>query len=145
MMKSCYDYALEYISRYPKTEKELRIKLYQKWRSSEEVDSAIALLKKQKYVDDAMFARMYIRSDVINKGKPSLVLRKKLEMRGIDRNILDEVFRDNQDEMQEWIESRIKKDIAQYKKKDVDGFDIIQKLMRKWYKLDDIKRVIQNK
>jgi hypothetical protein len=27
----------------------------------------------------------------------------------------------------------------------VDGFDIIQKLMRKWYKLADIKKVIENR
>jgi len=47
--------------------------------------------------------------------------------------------------MQEGIETKIKKDIDQYKSKWVEWFDIIQKLMRKWYKLDDIKKVIQNK
>jgi hypothetical protein len=33
--------------------------------------------------------------------------------------------------MGEGIYDKIKKDIAAYKKKEVDGFDIIQKLMRK--------------
>lgn len=145
MMKTCYDYSLEYISRYPKTEKELRIKLYQKWYTSEDVDKTIEVLKKKKYVDDKMFSEMYVRSDVVKKGKPSLALRKKLEMKGIDKATLNDVFNENQADMQEGIEKKIKKDIEQYKAKDVDGFDIIQKLMRKGYKLWDIKKVIENR
>jgi len=64
-----------------------------------------------------MFTEMYIRSDVVKKGKPSLALRKKLEMKGIDKAILNDVFNENQVEMQEGIEQRIKKEIEQYKKK----------------------------
>jgi SOS response regulatory protein OraA/RecX len=41
------DYALKYISRYPKTEKELRIRLLEKHYSEEEVEKAIQYLKKQ--------------------------------------------------------------------------------------------------
>jgi hypothetical protein len=37
----------------------------------------------------------------------------------------------------------IKKEIETYKKKWVDWFDIIQKLMRRWYQLVDIKAVIK--
>lgn len=144
-MKSCYDYALEYISRYPKTEKDLKIKLYQKWYETDDVARTIEVLKKKKYVDDKMFTEMYVRSDVVKKWKPSLALRKKLEMKWIDRGILDDVFRENEADMQEGIETKIKKDIEQYKKKWVEWFDIIQKLMRKWYKLADIKKVIENK
>jgi regulatory protein len=116
-MKSCHDYAVEYISRYPKTEKELRIKLYQKGYDSDDVDRTIEVLKKKKYVDDHMFAEMYVRSDVVKKGKPSLALRKKLEMKGIDVATLNDVFNENQVEMQEGIDAKIKKDIEQYKSK----------------------------
>jgi len=73
--------------------------------------------EKKKYVDDHMFAEMYVRSDVVKKGKPSLVLRKKLEMKGIDKATLNDVFNENQVEMQEGIEAKIKKDIEQYKSK----------------------------
>lgn len=141
-MKSCHDYAVEYISRYPKTEKELRIKLYQKWYDSEDVDRTIEVLKKKKFVDDHLFAEMYVRSDVVKKGKPSLALRKKLEMKGVDVATLNDVFNENQVEMQEGIDTKIRKDIEQYKSKWVEWFDIIQKLLRKWYKLGDIKKVI---
>ena len=37
----------------------------------------------------------------------------------------------------------IQKEINQYKKKGVDGFEIIQKLMRKGYRLADIKKVVK--
>jgi SOS response regulatory protein OraA/RecX len=60
---------------------------------------------------------MYVRSDVVKKGKPSLALRKKLEMKGVDVATLNDVFNENQVEMQEGIDTRIKKDIEQYKSK----------------------------
>lgn len=64
-----------------------------------------------------MFAESYVRSDVVKKGKPALLLRKKLEQRGIDRKILDEVFKAYEGDMQEGIEGKIKRDIASYKKR----------------------------
>ena len=39
----------------------------------------------------------------------------------------------------------IEKEIWQYKKRGVDGFEIIQKLMRKGYRLADIKKVIKER
>jgi len=42
-----------------------------------------------------------------------------------------DILRKYENEMGEGIHDKIKKEIAAYKKKDVDGFDIIQKLMRK--------------
>jgi SOS response regulatory protein OraA/RecX len=48
-----------------------------------------------------MFTEMYVRSDVVKKGKPSLALRKKLEMKGIDTATLNDVFRENETDMQE--------------------------------------------
>ncbi|MFA7718052.1 MAG: regulatory protein RecX [Candidatus Absconditabacterales bacterium] len=144
-MKPCYDYAISYLYRFPKTEQDLRIKLYQKGYPSSDVDMTMQNLKKKGYIDDKIYAESYVRSDVVKKGKPAFLLKKKLEQKGIDRSILDEVFKAYEGDMQEGIEGRIKKEIEGYKKRGVDGFDIIQKLMRKGYKLDDIKRVIENK
>jgi hypothetical protein len=49
------------------------------------------------------------------------------------------------EDISEGIASGIQKDIASYKKKGVEGFDIIQKLMRKGYRLQDIKDVLSPK
>lgn len=141
----CLDYALKYIYRYPKTEKELRIQLYTKWYSTSEVDHAIEDLKKKNYVNDMMFAESYIRSEVVNKGKPSIRIIQKLQQKWVSQDIVKDVLKKYDQEMSEGTLQKISKEIQAYKRKDVDWFDIIQKLLRKWYKLDDIKRVIENK
>ena len=64
-------------------------------------------------------------------------------MKGIDRKMLIELREKFAEDIQEGIASRIQKEINQYKKKGVDGFEIIQKLMRKGYRLADIKAVIK--
>jgi regulatory protein len=145
MAKSCYEYAIWVIGKYPKTEKELRIKMYQQWYDSEIVTRTLEKLKQDNFVNDELFAESYINSEVIRKGRPLLVITQKLEMRGIDKSIISKVVHDAWDEIDNWVLQWIEKEIKQYKKKWVDGFDIIQKLMRKWYRLGDIKRVIKGK
>jgi regulatory protein len=145
MAKSCYEYAIWVIGKYPKTEKELRIKMYQQWYDSEIVTRTLEKLKQDNFVNDELFAESYINSEVIRKGRPLLVITQKLEMRGIDKSIISKIIHDAWDEIDNWVLQWIEKEIKQYKKKWVDGFDIIQKLMRKWYRLGDIKRVIKGK
>ena len=141
----CFDYALKYIYRYPKTEKELKIQLYTKWYNTKDIDRTIVELKKKNYVNDEMFAESYIRSEIVNKGKPSIRIIQKLYQKWVPQEIVRAVLKKYENEMGEGIHDKIKKDIAAYKKRDIDGFDIIQKLMKKGYKLDDIKKVIENK
>ena len=141
----CFDYALKYIYRYPKTEKELRIQLYTKWYNTKDIDRTITELKKKNYVNDEMFTESYIRSEVVNKGKPAIRIIQKLQQKWVPQEIVKDILKKYENEMGDGIHDKIKKEIAAYKRKEVDGFDIIQKLMRKWYKLADIKKVIENK
>lgn len=141
----CFDYALKYIYRYPKTEKELKIQLFTKGYNTVDVDRTIAELKKKNYVNDEMFAESYIRSEIVNKGKPAIKILQKLYQKWVPQEIVKAVLKKYENDMVEGIHEKIKKEIKAYKKKNIDGFDIIQKLMRKGYKLDDIKRVIENK
>ncbi len=141
----CFDYALKYIYRYPKTEKELKIQLYTKWYNTKDIDRTIVELKKKNYVNDEMFTESYIRSEVVNKGKPAIRIIQKLQQKWVPQEIVKDILKKYENEMGEGIHDKIKKEIAAYKRKEVDGFDIIQKLMRKWYKLADIKKVIENR
>ena len=140
-----FDYALKYIYRYPKTEKELKIQLYTKWYNTKDIDRTIVELKKKNYVNDEMFTESYIRSEVVNKGKPAIRIIQKLQQKWVPQEIVKDILKKYENEMGDGIHDKIKKEIAAYKRKEVDGFDIIQKLMRKWYKLADIKKVIENK
>ena len=143
MAKSCYEYAIWVIWKYPKTEKELRIKMYQQWYDTETVNRTMEKLKADNFVNDELFAESYINSEVIKKWRPLLVITQKLEQRWIDKSIISQLTHDLQEEIERWTEKGIEREIAQYKKRGVDWFDIIQKLMRKWYRLWDIKRVIK--
>lgn len=143
MAKSCYEYAMDVLSKYPKTEKELRIKMYQQGYDSQIVMKTLEKLKTENFLNDKMFAESYLNSEVMRKGKPLLLIQQKLTMKGIDPKIIAELSHQFAEDIQDGIEQRIQKEINQYKKKGVDGFEIIQKLMRKGYRLGDIKSVIK--
>lgn len=145
MAKSCYEYAITLLSKYPKTEKELRIKMYQQGYDSETVIRTLEKLKAENFVNDQLFAESYLNSEVSRKGKPLLVITQKLLLKGIDKQLLSEITAKYAEDYQEGIYQGIEKEIRQYKKKGVEGFEIIQKLLRKGYKLGDIKKVIKNR
>ena len=143
MAKSCYEYAMDVLSKYPKTEKELRIKMYQHGYDSQMVMKTLEKLKVENFLNDKMFAESYLNSEVMRKGKPLFLVQQKLTIKGIDPKIIAELSNQFAEDIQEGIENRIQKEINQYKKKGVDGFEIIQKLMRKGYRLADIKKVVK--
>lgn len=143
MWKSCYEYAIGVISKYPKTEKELRIKMYQQGYDSDMVIRTLEKLKSENFVNDQLFAESYLNSEVMRKGKPLLVITQKLIIKGIDKSLLSELTHKYAEDIQSGIYEGIAREIRQYKKKGVEGFDIIQKLLRKGYKLWDIKKVIK--
>ncbi len=143
--KSATEYAITYLSRYPKTEQEMRILLYTKGYNTEEIEHTMDVLKENNFINDEKFAESYLYSEVIKRGKPVFLSRKKLEQRGIDPTIIEKFIEENEDDIREWIEKAIEKEIDAYKKKGVEGFDIIQKILRKGYRLQDIKTVIRRR
>jgi len=144
LYSDCCQYAIKYISKYPKTEKELSAKLYQKWFNSDQVRYTMDYLKKKKFADDNVFAESYVRSELVNKWKPVIAIRTKLIQKWVDKKIIDAAISKYEADIKWWIKWRILKEIQNYKKKWIEWFDIIQKLMRKWYVLDEIKKVIQS-
>jgi SOS response regulatory protein OraA/RecX len=101
-------------------------------------------LKKKRFADDRIFVESYVRSELVNKWKPVIAVRTKLIQKWVDKKIIDNVISEYEKDITNWIKEKIQKEIENYKKKWLEWFDIIQKLMRKWYKLDEIKRVINN-
>ena len=92
-----------------------------------------------------MFVESYIRSELVNKGKPAIAIIQKLQEKGADKHLIMQVIKEYEEDINIGTKEKIKKEIASYKKKWEEGFDIIQKLMRKGYRLGDIKDVINNK
>ena len=141
----CVQYALNYIYRYPKTESELKAKLYQKWYSWFEVEEALDYLKSKWFLDDEKFTHGYVYSELVNKGKPLIAVKQKLYHKWIGKALMEKVIKECEEDIQKWIYEKIAKEIEKYKRKWEEGFDIIQKILRKGYKMDDIKAVIESK
>ena len=141
MAKTCYEYAINLISKYPKTEKELQIKLYQKGYDSEMVQKTLERLKSDNFVNDELFAESYLNSEVMKKWKPLFIIVQKLIQKGIDKSLLKEITSKYDEDIQKWIYWWIKKEISKYKKRG-RGVWYYSKLIRKGYKLDDIKSVL---
>lgn len=143
--KSATEYAMNYLSRYPKTEQEMKILLYTKGYNTDEIEHTMGILKENNFINDEKFAESFFYSEVEKKGKPLFVVKQKLQKRGIPDELLDRYVEENEESLQIGIEKGIEREIDAYKKKGIDGFDIIQKILRKGYRLQDIKTVIRRR
>ena len=140
--KSAIDKAYEYLYRYPKTEKELKIYLFKHWYSEEEVNKTIEILKKEWLINDKKFAESYIYSEIIKKGKPVAIIKQKLIQKGIDSDIVDEILKENEADIQEGISQKLRKEIEKLKNKWKNWFDIVRILLMRGYKFEDIKKLV---
>ncbi len=81
--------AMGVISRRMISERDLRRKLSAEKKPSETRDETISLLKHYGYIDDAIFAAAYIRSQMSQGPKSQLYLKKKLWEKGISAELTD--------------------------------------------------------
>ncbi len=142
--KNIIEYAIHYLSRYPKTEKEMRLQLLKKWYSEDEIDKAIKWLKKEKYIDDDLRAQMYLSSEVIKKWKPLWMVIKKLYSKGVPSEIIDKLVSQMEEDLQNWQIQKVTKEIDKLKQKWFDWFEIVKRLMGRGYKYDVLKKAIDN-
>lgn len=85
-----YNYAISVLSRSPKSEKELRLKIIQKGYALELVNVIIDKLKANKYIDDDDYSDRFIH-DKINISKyGKRKIKEALYNKGIDRSIIEE-------------------------------------------------------
>lgn len=81
--RECALFLLEYRDR---TEQEMRNKLTEREYLPEEINEAIHFLKEYRYIDDAEYAKRYIR--VYSARKSARQLRGELERRGVGRELI---------------------------------------------------------
>ncbi|MGD9566729.1 MAG: regulatory protein RecX [Sedimentibacter sp.] len=85
-----YNYALSVLSRYAKSEKQLRLKLKEKGYDINLIDNAILKLKQQKYIDDERYSDALINSKINISKFGKRRIKEALYEKGIDREIIDE-------------------------------------------------------
>lgn len=139
-MSDCLTYAIHYLSKYPKTILEAKQVLLKKWFSSEDIIVTIPLLEQKGYLNDTQFATAYLQSEVVRKGKPLLLIKQKLLLKGIEKHLLNELIAAMDEEMGEWQSTKIAKEIARLRSKGKSDPEIIQTLIRRWFSYETIKQ-----
>ncbi len=89
--------ALRLIAYRPRTRKEIADRLSRK-HEPDVVDSVVALLTDQGYLDDASFAGQWRSSRESHNPKSSWVVQRELENRGVDSSVASEAVRDMDDD-----------------------------------------------
>jgi regulatory protein len=84
--------ALRYLAVRPRTEREIRDQLRAKEFSDQVAAETIASLKESRLLDDAAFARSYIRNAIALKPSGRILLKRKLLLLGIDKSLAEEAL-----------------------------------------------------
>lgn len=97
-----YNYALSVLSRYAKSEKQLRDKMIEKGYDQEFIDNAIIKLKQQRYLDDERYSDMLINSKINISKYGKRRIKEALYERGINKEIIEEKISQlsNEDEIE---------------------------------------------
>lgn len=139
------EYCLNRLSYRQRSEKELRISMQRKGYTDENIESAIDYCKKHGYIDDLKFAQSFVNDKInINKYGPERI-KYDLILKGISRDIIDEVLVVDRDEQLDMARRLTQKKISSYKND--NSRDIYRKLsgflQRKGFTYDVISRVVR--
>lgn len=97
--KVALDSAISIISKFSKTEKEMRKYLKDKGFLQNAIDFAVEKLKEYNYINDNNYAKNFIAIKQNSKGKKAIFF--ELKMKGVDENIIKKNLEsvENQDEI----------------------------------------------
>lgn len=141
-----YNAALRFLSFRPRSEKEVKDKLSQKF-SQNLVEKTISRLKKDKFLDEEEFTKAWIRNRMILKPKGKRFILQELIQKGVPKDLIKKILEKeyNQDKelllAHEVAKSKLKylKDLSQREKyQKMVGF-----LARRGFDWGVIKKVLE--
>lgn len=91
-LNSAKNAALRFLSHRARSEREVRDKLREKEFSDEEISKTLDELRALGLLDDAAFARSFIRHQLALRPKGKLALMRQLLMLGVQKNVIEEAF-----------------------------------------------------
>src|SRR3990172_3744013 len=98
MKKDAISIALHYLKFRPRSVFEVEQKLKSKKISDSEIKKTIAVLKKNKLLDDENFAKMWVRDRNLLKPSGSYLLKMELRKLGIADEIIEETLEEQDEE-----------------------------------------------
>ena len=92
------DRALNYLSYRPRSREEVRRYLRRKETPPEVIEAALARLDRLDYVNDRTFAGFWIETREQYSPRGARALKNELRLKGVEREVVDELVDDQQDE-----------------------------------------------
>jgi regulatory protein len=92
------DRALNYLSYRPRSREEVRRYLRRKETPPEIIETALSRLDRLDFVNDRSFAGFWIDSREHFSPRGARALKNELRMKGVERDVVDELVNDEQDE-----------------------------------------------
>lgn len=92
------DRALNFLSYRPRSREEVRRYLRRKETSPEIIETALARLDRLDFINDRTFAGFWIDSRENFSPRGARALKNELRMKGVERDVVDELVHDDQDE-----------------------------------------------
>ena len=139
---SAFDKAVNLLAFKGRTTQEIIKRLNEKGYSSEEIDEAVEKLSYYGYLNDQNYTISYIMDNASKKGKKLISI--ELEQKGIDKNILDDVYSEVNIDEEASIDNIIRQ---RFSHADLSDDKIYRRtvnyLLRRGFAYDSIKRVIK--
>lgn len=136
-----------YLTIRNRSEKEVRDYLIKKQAEPQVIETLIALLYEQKFLNDETFARMWIKSRASFKPRGKRMLFMELKQKGIAKELIEKVLDEENEEIPDELtqaKSLIKKRVD--KLKDAPRQEVYNKvgafLARRGFSWDIIKKAI---
>jgi regulatory protein len=141
-LSKCLDKAYRFLSFRPRSEKEMREKLLEKFPPTM-VEEAIGKLKKFNLINDSEFARAWVNSRSMGRGSRALAF--ELQRKGVKKEVIEEALAElnKEDEYETALALVQKRSKYQGLTKDEAYKKIAPFLSRRGYSYDIIKKVIQ--
>ena len=132
---------LKYIVYKRRTEQEVRIK-FQNEFDEEMFEDIIEYLKDAKYIDDKEYIEKIVNNFKILKNLSNKELRFKLMAKGLDKNLIEDYFYENKEELEEY-EIKSATNIILKKNRDMEKDEIKMYLLKKGYKQSSINSAFE--
>ncbi len=97
-LQKAVDRAMNYLSFRPRSREEVRRYLRKKETPAELIDSVLERLDRLDLVNDHTFASFWIESRERFNPKGAQAIKNELRMKGVKRDVVDEIVSDEQDE-----------------------------------------------
>lgn len=132
---------LKYILYKKRTEKEIRQKFVKE--DEQILEDVIEYLKEARYISDEEYISRAVNEYIALKNLSITEIKYKLYTKGIEKNLIEEYIDNHDEELLEYEINSLKNIIS--KKSNLEEKELIEFLLKKGFKRDTIKQVVDER